>query len=233
MFSGLVRNIGVVERFEGGKIAIRSNLRPKIGASIAINGICTTAISTQGGVFCAILSSETQKCVALENLQIPRTKVHLEEALRASDRMDGHIVQGHIDSIGEILRVERSENGFDFIIAYPQEIRPLLVPKGSVAIDGISLTINAVDSASFRLTIIPHTFDNTLFHTYKPARRVNIETDIFARSIHHILQNMMDSAPHTQNLHLTPHTQNPRLTPHTHSQDSALWQKIDNILMSY
>lgn len=228
MFSGLVRNIGVVERFEGGKITVQSDLHPKIGASIAINGICTTAISTQGGAFCAILSEETRKCVAIENLQKPRAKVHLEEALRASDRLDGHIMQGHIDSIGEILRVEKSGEGVDFIIGYEAKIRPMLIPKGSVAIDGISLTINALDSASFRLTIIPHTFHSTLFHSYKPTQRVNIETDIFARSVYHILQNMADSAKVQKSAES-------RLDSALDSvPDSAnVWRKIDNILMSY
>ena len=223
MFSGLVKNIGVVESFSGEVIAIRSSLRPQIGASIAINGVCTTAISLNSDIFRAHLSKETRDCIALENLQIPRAQVHLEEALRVNDRLDGHIVQGHIDSVGEILRVERSENGFDFIIAYPSEIRAMLVPKGSVAIDGISLTINEVTSRDFRLTIIPHTFNNTLFHTYKPARRVNIETDIFVRSVYHIMKNMQDLGANLHDL----------------GRESALdsheskWQKIDNILMSY
>ena len=223
MFSGLVKNIGVVESFSGEVIAIRSSLRPQIGASVAINGVCTTAISQNGDIFRAHLSKETRDCIALENLQKAHAQVHLEEALCVNDRLDGHIVQGHIDSVGEILRVERSENGFDFIIAYPSEIRALLVPKGSVAIDGISLTINEVSSRDFRLTIIPHTFNNTLFHTYKPARRVNIETDIFVRSVYHILQNMCDSGTNLIDF----------------GRESALdsakskWQKIDNILMSY
>ena len=223
MFSGLVKNIGVVESFSGEVIAIRSSLRPQIGASIAINGVCTTAISSEGDIFRAHLSKETRDCIALENLLKPRAQVHLEEALRVSDRLDGHIVQGHIDSVGEILRVERSENGFDFIVAYEKSIRAMLVPKGSVAIDGVSLTINAVTSSTFRLTIIPHTFNNTLFHTYKPARRVNIETDIFVRSVYHIMKNMRDSGANLRDL----------------GRESALdshestWQKIDNILMSY
>ena len=223
MFSGLVKNIGVVESFSGEVIAIRSSLRPQIGASIAIDGVCTTAIALNGDIFRAHLSKETRDCIALENLLKPRAQVHLEEALRVNDRLDGHIVQGHIDSVGEILRVERSENGFDFIVAYPSEIRALLVPKGSVAIDGISLTINEADSATFRLTIIPHTFNNTLFHTYKPARRVNIETDIFVRSVYHILQNMRDSGV---NLHDFGHES-------VIDSAKSKWQKIDNILMSY
>ena len=223
MFSGLVKNIGVVESFSGEVIAIRSSLRPQIGASIAINGVCTTVISLNGDIFRAHLSKETRDCIALENLQIPHAQVHLEEALCVNDRLDGHIVQGHVDSVGEILRAERSENGFDFIVAYEKSIRAMLVPKGSVAIDGVSLTINEVTSRDFRLTIIPHTFNNTLFHTYKPARRVNIETDIFVRSVYHIMKNMRDSGANLRDL----------------GRESALdsveskWQKIDDILMSY
>lgn len=223
MFSGLVKNIGVVESFSGEVIAIRSSMRPQIGASIAIDGICTTAISLNGDVFRAHLSKETRDCIALENLLKPRAQVHLEEALQLKDRLDGHIVQGHIDSIGEIVRVERSENGFDFIIAYPSAIRALLVPKGSIAIDGVSLTINAVTSRDFRLTIIPHTFHNTLFHTYKPARRVNIETDIFVRSVYHIVKNMGDSGANLIDFG----------RESTLDLAKSKWQKIDNILMSY
>ncbi len=226
MFSGLIKNIGVVERFDGEMIAVKSAIRPEVGASIAINGICTTAVSTNGEIFRAILSKETRKCVALENLQKPRAKVHLEEALRLSDRLDGHIVQGHIDSIGEIVRVERSENGFDFIIAYESQIRPLLVPKGSIAIDGISLTLNEVDSDTFRLTIIPHTFNNTLFHTYKPARRVNIETDIFNRSVYHILQNMRD-------LGVDSHLDLGESKRDWRESTESKWRQIDSILLGY
>ncbi len=226
MFSGLIKNIGVVERFDGEMIAVKSAIRPEVGASIAINGICTTAISTNGEIFRAILSKETRECVALENLQKPRAKVHLEEALRLSDRLDGHIVQGHIDSIGEIVRVERSENGFDFIIAYESQIRALLVPKGSIAIDGISLTINEVDSDTFRLTIIPHTFNNTLFHTYKPARRVNIETDIFVRSVRHILQNMRDFG-------VDSHLDLGESKCDWRESTESKWRQIDSILLGY
>lgn len=217
MFSGLVKNIGVVESFDGEIIAVRSDLRPKIGASIAINGVCATAIALNGEIFRANLSKETRSCIALENIQKPRAKVHLEEALRLNDRLDGHIVQGHIDSIGVIVGIECSENGFDFIVAYDEDIRPLLVPKGSIAIDGISLTINAVDSQTIRLTIISHTFNSTLFHTYKPHRRVNIETDIFSRSVYHILQNM----------------RNIGTFEYKSSANLSKWQQIDSMLLSY
>lgn len=207
MFSGLVKNMGFVENFNGEILQIKSDLMPKIGASIAVNGICTTVISIENSIFSVALSKETRDNVALENLN---GKVHLEEALKLGDSFDGHIMQGHIDSIGEIVEIRKNSNGFDFIIAFMPNIYPLIVPKGSIAIDGISLTINEICQNHFRLTIIPHTFYNTLFCEYKPKRRVNIETDIINRSIYHIMQNMRDSSDSKKN-----------------------WQKIDTILMSY
>lgn len=213
MFSGLVKEMGFVEKFSGEILQIRSDLTPQIGASIAVNGICTTVTSYKNGVFSVVLSKETRESVALENLQ---GRVHLEEALRLCDRLDGHIMQGHIDSVGEILDIQKSENGFDFIIAFPPKLYPLIVPKGSIAIDGISLTVNEVRTHNFRLTIIPHTFKQTLFGSYKPKRRVNIETDIINRSIFHIMQSVKKSQDSTLD-----------------SANGAMWQKIDSILMSY
>lgn len=213
MFSGLVKEMGFVEKFSGETLQIRSELAPQIGASIAVNGICTTVTSYKNGVFSVVLSKETRESVALENL---RGRVHLEEALRLCDRLDGHIMQGHIDSVGEILDIQKSENGFDFTIAFPPKLYPLIVPKGSIAIDGISLTVNDVRTHNFRLTIIPHTFNQTLFCTYKPKRRVNIETDIINRSIYHIMQSVKKSQDSTLD-----------------SANGAMWQKIDAILMSY
>lgn len=204
MFSGLVRNIGVVRHFSGEKISIESDISPQIGASVAINGICTTVTKYSNRTFEAILSKETRSVVALENLT---NKVHLEEALRLSDRLDGHIVQGHIDSIGIIESISKNENGFDIIISFDNALAPLIVPKGSIAIDGVSLTINEVQNSTFRLTIIPHTFNETLFHTYKVKRRVNIETDILNRSIFHMLSRLKSK--------------------------QATWDSIDSILLGY
>lgn len=204
MFSGLVRNIGVVRHFSGEKISIESDISPQIGASVAINGICTTVTKYSNRTFEAILSKETRSVVALENLT---NKVHLEEALRLSDRLDGHIVQGHIDSIGIIESISKNENSFDIIISFDNALAPLIVPKGSIAIDGVSLTINEVQNSTFRLTIIPHTFNETLFHTYKVKRRVNIETDILNRSIFHMLSRLKSK--------------------------QTTWDSIDSILLGY
>ena len=141
MFSGLVKHIGIVKKFSGEKITIKSDLVPKIGASIAVNGICLTATRYKDGEFDAILSKESRDNIAIENL---KDKVHLEEALTLNDKLDGHIVQGHIDCIGIIKKIEQNENGFDFYIKFDESKIPLIVPKGSIAIDGISLTINSI-----------------------------------------------------------------------------------------
>ena len=108
--------------------------------------------------------------------------------MRLSDRLEGHIVQGHIDTIGKITKISKLQNGIDFYISLPNEYMKFIIPKGSVAIDGISLTINEVYEDSFRLTIIPHTFENTLFKEYKINRRINIETDMFARYLYYMFK---------------------------------------------
>lgn len=188
MFSGLVRNIGEIINISDKTIAISSNIKPKLGASIAVNGVCLTNINNSNGYFEVDLSTETRQSIAMENIHM-NAKVHLEEALKINDRLDGHIVQGHIDSIGKIEKIERNKLGIDFWISYENNISKLIIPKGSICIDGISLTINECYKNFFRLTIIPHTFKNTLFHTYEINRSVNIETDIIVRSISHMLQN--------------------------------------------
>jgi len=172
MFTGLIREIAKVESFEKNRLCISSNFFPKIGDSIAINGSCLTVIETSQNRFCVEISDETKSVVAIENY---KGLVHIEPAMRLSDRLEGHIVQGHIDTIGKITKISKLQNGIDFYISLPNEYMKFIIPKGSVAIDGISLTINEVYEDSFRLTIIPHTFENTLFKEYKINRRINIE----------------------------------------------------------
>ncbi len=184
MFTGLIREFGEVASLENDILKIKADYKPQIGDSIAINGICLTVVSISNGEFCVELSQESKRRIAHENL---KNKVHMEPAMRLSDRLDGHIVQGHIDGIGSIKEIKKDKNALDFIISVNDELLPLMMPKGSVAIDGVSLTINEILKDSIRLTIIPHTFKNTLFLDYKINRRVNIETDLFARYIFNML----------------------------------------------
>ena len=115
--------------------------------------------------------------------------------MRLSDRVDGHLVQGHIDCVGEILEINKNKNSYDVIIKIPEQFMKFVINKGSIAVDGVSLTINDVFSDRFRLTIIPHTFENTLFKTYKIHQKVNIETDMFAR----YLYSMFNKTPNSIN----------------------------------
>lgn len=184
MFTGLVRELGVVKSYKNSVLCIEAKHTPLLGDSIAINGTCLTVVALGKTTFDVELSSETKTNIAYENL---KDKVHLEPAMTLKDRLDGHLVQGHIDGIGEIENITKNQNSIDLHVSIPPKLMPLMMPKGSVAIDGISLTINEVLDSSIRLTIIPHTFKNTLFPTYKIKRRVNIESDMFARYIYRIL----------------------------------------------
>ncbi|MDR1911367.1 MAG: riboflavin synthase [Helicobacteraceae bacterium] len=183
MFTGLIREIAFAS-LSGDRLLIKTSYRPNIGDSIAVNGACLTVTSIKSDGFSADLSTETLKSIAAENLN---GKVHIEPALKIGDRLEGHIVQGHIDYIGKIESIEKKNNGANFFISAPKEAMRLIAQKGSIAVDGVSLTISEVFSDSFRLTLIPRTLSDTLFGAYATNRRVNIETDLFARYTARIL----------------------------------------------
>ncbi len=183
MFTGLIREFAKVESFQNATLKLKAEYKPRIGDSIAVNGVCLTVVSVSGGSFSVELSEETTSIMAYENL---KERVHIEPAMKLSDRLEGHIVQGHVDCVGVIDKIVQNNNSTDFYISYPKEFSKYIIPKGSIAIDGVSLTINDVKPAWFRLTIIPHTFSQTLFGEYKRGRRVNIETDMFARYLYHM-----------------------------------------------
>jgi len=185
MFNGLIREIAKVKSFSNNTLTLQSDYIPKIGDSVAVNGVCLTAIKVFNDGFSVELSPETQTKIAIENY---KNLLHIEPAMRLSDRIDGHLVQGHIDCIGEILEIKNNKNSYDVIIKIPTEYMKFVINKGSITVDGVSLTINDVWIDRFRVTIIPHTFENTLFKTYKIHQRVNIETDMFARYLYQLFK---------------------------------------------
>ena len=187
MFNGLIRELGRVKSFVNNTLLIEANYTPNIGDSIAINGACLTVTKVLNNAFEVEVSPETQQIIAIENY-FPNKLVHIEPALRFGDRIDGHLIQGHIDDIGEILEIKKNKNSYDVIIKVKPSLMKFIAKKGSIAVDGVSLTINEVFSDRFRLTIIPHTFNNTLFKYYKVHQRVNIETDLFAKYIYNMLK---------------------------------------------
>uniref|UniRef100_UPI00404894A4 riboflavin synthase n=1 Tax=Aliarcobacter sp. TaxID=2321116 RepID=UPI00404894A4 len=185
MFTGLIREMAKVVSFQNNYLTVKAKYQPKIGDSIAINGACLTVVKIASGTFSVELSPESQKILAMENY---KDEVHMEPAMMMGDRFEGHIVQGHVDCLGTIKSIKQNGNSTDFYISLPSEYAKYIIPKGSVAIDGVSLTVNDVMDDSFRLTIIPHTVQNTLFKNYKTGTKVNLETDMFARYIYNMFK---------------------------------------------
>lgn len=183
MFTGLIREFAEVASYSNNILTLRATYKPNIGDSIAINGACLTVIELFEGGFSVELSLESRSLLAVENL---KGKVHMEPALALGDRLDGHMVQGHVDCVGVIERFNQRENGLDIEVSIPEKQITFVIPKGSITIDGVSLTVNDVSKKSFRLTIIPHTLQKTLIGSYKVGQKVNVETDMFARYLHHM-----------------------------------------------
>ena len=172
--------MGKVVSFQNNYLTVKAKYNPKIGDSIAINGACLTVVKTSNDTFTVELSPESQNILAMENY---KDEVHMEPAMMMGDRFEGHIVQGHVDCLGTIKAIKQNGNSTDFYVSLPLEYLKYVIPKGSISIDGVSLTVNEVLKDSFRLTIIPHTVKNTLFNRYKVGTKVNLETDMFARYI--------------------------------------------------
>ncbi len=189
MFTGLIREFATVVSYENSYLTLKADYKPQIGDSIATNGVCLTVVVVGNGTFTVELSAETRGIMAVENL---KSKVHIEPAMAIGDRLEGHIVQGHVDCIGVIKSIKKNQNATDFVLSVPKEYAKFIIPKGSIAVDGVSLTLNDVSGSEFRLTIIKHTLEKTIFAEYKVGRRVNIETDMFARYIYHMFKEKKD-----------------------------------------
>jgi len=185
MFTGLIREFADVRHFDRNTVSLKANYTPRIGDSIAVNGVCLSVVSLDQEGFSVELSEETRQHIAVENL---KGKVHIEPALSMGDKLDGHMVQGYIDWNGEIQRIDKNGDRVDVMISIPAAYMKFIIPKGSVAIDGVSLTVNDVLKEMFRLTIIPITWEKTLFGGYRVGQKVNVETDMFARYIYHMFK---------------------------------------------
>ncbi|WP_335759052.1 riboflavin synthase [Campylobacter coli] len=185
MFNGLIREIAKVKSYQNNVLNLKANYRPNLGDSVAVNGACLSVTKLHSDGFELELSHESRKHIAVQNL---KDKVHIEPALRYGDGIDGHLMQGHIDFIGRLEKIEKDENGVDFYIALPKEAMKFMTRKGSIGIDGVSLTINEIIENGVRLTIIPITFKETLFKEYEIGREINIESDLLARYIYAQMQ---------------------------------------------
>jgi riboflavin synthase len=194
MFTGLIEVMGTVASFrqsrEAAVLAITTPLPPHemaLGDSVAVSGICLTVTDISGTVLTFDVSPET---ISKSTFDALRTgdRVNLERALRLGDRLGGHMVTGHVDCCGILARIERVAGYHVLTFTLPAEFARYLVRKGSVAIDGISLTVNEVIGADFTVTVIPHSFAKTTLGNLAPGSRVNIETDILGKYIERLAQ---------------------------------------------
>ena len=192
MFTGVIRHLGqVVSRKKHADqtlLEISSSLSSKLkkGDSIAVNGVCQTVISHQGPSFTVELMPETLRVTTLGKL-IAGTIVNLELPLKLSDTIDGHLLSGHVDSIGEITAIKSLQNAKLLTVKFPGSIKKYIARKGSIAIDGISLTIVDVKSKEFTVSIVSHTLKNTNLKQAKPGMKVNLEIDLVARYLESLL----------------------------------------------
>ena len=189
MFTGIVEEVGVVAKIsDNGMTVLDTKVTEdlKLGDSIAVNGTCLTAVSFDRTEFSVDLSPETVRRTSLGRLSVGGP-VNLERALLASDRMGGHIVQGHVDGTGRIMSTKRDGDSTIFRIRVPKRLNRYIVEKGFVAVDGISLTVVKIGASSFTLAVIPYTLKNTNLAALSVGDRVNLEADILAKYVESLL----------------------------------------------
>lgn len=200
MFTGIIEAIGTIRSLtpKGGDVRVQVATGKldlgdvKLGDSIAVNGICLTAVELPGDGFCADVSRETLQRTAFVDLKAG-TRVNLEKALTPTSRLGGHLVSGHVDGVGEVIARSDNARAVQFRLRAPRELAKYIALKGSITVDGTSLTVNAVHGAEFELTIVPHTLEQTIMVDYQAGRRVNLEVDLLARYLERLLQG--DQAP--------------------------------------
>lgn len=190
MFTGIIEEIGrvlAVEELEGGRrfrfgCTFADALR--VDESVAVDGACLTVVAQDAEAFEAVAVEETLRKTALCERQ-PGDGVNLERALVLGSRLDGHLVQGHVDATGEIVEVEALADSHEVTVRYPADFAAYLIPKGSVTVDGISLTVAALDApaGTFRLAVIPHTWAKTAASGWRPGQRVNLEFDLVGKYV--------------------------------------------------
>jgi riboflavin synthase len=194
MFTGIVEDVGEVRTAEPRADVLRLTIAAgealkglPVGGSIAVNGCCLTATAVAAGQFTCDLTQETLQRTAFGARLTPGALVNLERPMRADGRFDGHVVQGHVDGTGEIARLDRSGEAAELEISIPAALERYLVEKGSVAVDGISLTVAGLRPGGFSVAIIPYTLERTTLRAARPGDRVNLEMDVIAKYVERLL----------------------------------------------
>lgn len=194
MFTGIIQSVGTIQAMQqrGGDMRITFNVGKLdmsdvgLGDSIAANGVCLTAIEFDGNSYTADVSNETLSLTSLGQLSIG-SEVNLEKALTLSTRLGGHLVSGHVDGLGEVIDLYEDARSWRFRMKAPDEIAHYIADKGSICVDGVSLTVNKIHGAIFELNIVPHTIAETIIKHYVAGTKVNLEVDVIARYLERLL----------------------------------------------
>jgi len=194
MFTGIIESVGFIESIEdkGGDARFWINTNTldmsdvQLGDSIAMNGVCLTAIELRDNAYCADVSVESLTLTSLKDLQAG-DGVNLEKALTPTTRLGGHLVSGHVDGLGKVVERSDDARSVRFTLEAPAELAKYIAMKGSITIDGVSLTVNAVNGRNFEINIVPHTIEQTIIRHYQAGRAVNLEVDLIARYLERLL----------------------------------------------
>lgn len=191
MFTGIVEEVAevVAVRVKGSNrdITVKARMTPelKVDQSVSHNGVCLTVVGIEGDTYTVTAVEETLQRSNIGGLK-PGDAVNLERSLRLGDRLDGHMVQGHVDTMVQCIGVVDQDGSWTFMLALP-EGQDLLVPKGSICLNGVSLTIAALDAQTFSVAIIPYTYEHTTFHRLKPGDLVNVEYDVLGKYVQRMM----------------------------------------------
>lgn len=193
MFTGIIEEIGSIYRVQtlGGGIQLvvkapRSSKQLKVNDSVSVNGVCQTVIARDDGSFTVVAVEETLAKTTLRDLR-QNDMVNIELAMRLGDRLGGHLVAGHVDTVGVIESIEKRETSWFFRFTIPSQFRRYVIPVGSIAIDGVSLTVAMLEEDIVAVSVIPHTMENTIFSAYSVRERVNLEFDMIGKFIERLM----------------------------------------------
>jgi riboflavin synthase len=184
VFTGIVRERGRVASFENGRLLVESSLEPNVGDSVSVDGVCLTVTTRQNGHLAFDVMPET-----LARGKAFGGEVNLEPALRAGDPLGGHYVQGHVDAVGRVAAIEDACHSRRVRIEAPPEVLRYCVEKGSITVDGVSLTIAELEQPSFAVALVQHTLERTTLGSLEPGDEVNLEVDVLAKYVERLLPN--------------------------------------------
>ena len=193
MFTGIIQEVGNVHSIQpiggGVQLTVQSSQLAselQVNDSISINGVCQTVVQREGNLFTVVAVEETLIKTTLGRLR-PQSRTNLELPMKLTDRLGGHLVSGHVDCVGQIESIEQRETSWLFRILMPVQFERYVIPVGSIAIDGVSLTVASVEGPIVVVSIIPHTMENTIFASYKPNSHVNLEFDMVGKYIEKLI----------------------------------------------